>query len=96
MERIPFFQMLRSIIGCCRQFANDVQKETGDRLNGNFWPAADQPEHRSAKTMGLVDIWPLKFVPTQNLLLTEASEIFFFAKKIKIIHFWMGTSYITI
>jgi len=48
MERIPFFQMLRPIIGCCRQFANDGQKETGDRLNGNFWTAADQPEHKSA------------------------------------------------
>jgi hypothetical protein len=33
LERVPFFQILCSVIGCCRQFANDGQKETGDRLD---------------------------------------------------------------
>jgi hypothetical protein len=51
MERVPFFQMLRSVIGCCRQFANDGQKETGDRLKANFWPPPDQPADPHACTM---------------------------------------------
>jgi hypothetical protein len=34
-----------------------------------------------------------EFVLALNLLLTEASEIFFFAKKTKNIHFWMETNW---
>lgn len=41
MERVPFFQMLRSVIGRCRQFTNDGQKETGGRLNENFYPTSE-------------------------------------------------------
>ncbi|VTR66704.1 hypothetical protein DESC_500088 [Desulfosarcina cetonica] len=56
MERVPVFQMLRSVIGGGRQFTNDGQKETGDRIEGSFLPTADQPTDRCVLTMGLMGI----------------------------------------
>jgi hypothetical protein len=36
LERIPFFQILCIVVGCCRQFANDGKEKTGGNLKAFF------------------------------------------------------------